>query len=120
MKFLLPFLLVFLIAACDDDKKLPDGYKLISIDGNSYFVYMPEKYIGDKTSQREAGKIVCVDLYKSGDYCDVYFWTNMEDIPKKFPIVNRKTMIGLFQMRDNKLRLRPLTNSDKENLEVLR
>jgi hypothetical protein len=114
MRFVLPFLLIFAIAACSEDKTLPEGFKLISIDGSSYFVHMDQKYVGDKTMQREVGKIVCVDMYNSGDYCDVYFWTNLEEIPRKFPIVNRKSMIGLFQMRDNKLRLKPLTNNDKD------
>jgi hypothetical protein len=117
MKKLLALFLVFIVSACSDEMpSLPDGYELISADGNSYFVYIDPDKIGNKSLQREVGRTICEDIVKTPEYCEVYFWNNKEEIPKKFPIINRKSIIGLYQMKGDKVKLKALTGGDSQGL----
>lgn len=118
MKILsLLFVLLFLASCSDDMPTLPKGYELISADGNSYFVYITPEAIGNKSEQRAVGKTICVDMFKTPEYCEVWFWSNKDEIPKKFPIINRKSIIGMYQMKGDKIKLKALSGSDNNIVE---
>jgi hypothetical protein len=111
----LSFSVITLVAACGDNlPKLPDGFELVAADGNSYFVYIAPENIGNKRIQREAGKILCEEIVKTPEYCEVWYWSNKSEIPKKLPIINRKTIIGLYQMKGDQIKLKALSGSGND------
>ncbi len=93
---------LFLLAACEDKGKLPEGYEIVNNDGASHFVYVSEEHLGDKTNQRDAARVICNDIFKQPNYCEVYFFDNKEDIPTKFPIMNRLKPIGTYEIKSGK------------------
>lgn len=113
-------MLLFLVACGDEMPSLPKGYELVSADGHSYFVYITPEALGNKSEQRLVGKTVCVDMFKTPDYCEVWFWSNREEIPKKFPIINRKSIIGMYQMKGDKVKLKALTGIDGQATDDLK
>lgn len=100
------------LTSCDKKREpLPTGFKLMASDGRSHFLFVEEYQIGDRVAQREAGRIVCTVFNNHGDYCEVYMWRVMSDIPKKLPIINRKTMIGKYEMKNGRVDLNPLRDN---------
>ena len=108
-RFLFSFLCLLLFAGCEDKKKLPDGFEIINSDGRSHFVYVDSSRLGDKVIQRETARRICKNIFVELDYCEVYYFDNKEDIPKKFPIMNRLRPIGTYELK-----------GDKEKFDVLR
>lgn len=72
------------------------------MDGRTHFVYVSEKFWGDRVEQKEAGRIICFKLYQHSDYCEVHFYSNKNDIPRKFPIINRTESIGVYEIKNGK------------------
>jgi hypothetical protein len=108
--FILLLFPIFL-AACSDDSKLPDGFEHISKDGRSHFVYVHEEYLGDKLAQRMAGRIICKNMFKEEDYCEVYYFDSKEKIPTQFPIMNRIRPVGTFEIKNGKEIFKVLSES---------
>lgn len=101
-----------ILISCDKKREpLPTGFQLIASDGRSHFLFVEEYQIGDRVAQREAGRIVCTVFNQHDDYCEVYMWRVKSDIPKKMPIINRKTMIGKYEMKDGRTELNPLRDN---------
>lgn len=109
MKFIVSFLAIIFLVSCEEKKgKLPDGYELIGRDGRAHFAYVAKEHFGNKVLQREAGKTVCTEIYNHGDYCEVYMWSVKTDVPTKFPIINRTTIIGKFELKGDYMKLKPI------------
>jgi hypothetical protein len=117
------FLFIFLVSSCEEDKDtLPDGFKIISIDGASYFVLVDEEFWGDRQTQRLVGNSLCKKIYSSTNYCEVYFFASLSDIPKTFPIINRLEPMGIYSIKNKKNRLSALparNGNNKKNTVIL-
>lgn len=94
--------------SCEERNTLDEGYEWISNEGRAHFIWVGEEHLGDKVSQRNAGRIICTKMFQHGDYCEVYMWSDKEDVPKGFPLINRRTMIGKFEMKNGEVKLNPL------------
>lgn len=102
MRLVIKIVLILLLTACEDDDKeeiLPKGFWRISQDGNSYFVLVDKEHWGDMILQRSVGMKVCKNTYRTSNYCEVYFFSNREDVPEKFPIMNRSDPMGVYAMK---------------------
>lgn len=109
MKYLLSLFTILTLSSCGDDgATLPEGIEWIARDGRTHFVFVDEQYNGDKVAQRKAGKTVCTRMFKHEDYCEVYMWSKRADIPRKLPLINRKTIIGKFSMKGEDIKLKAL------------
>ena len=82
-------------------------YEWVANDGRAHFIYVDEMHHGDKISQRQAGKVICTKMFKHSDYCEVYMWTKREDVPTKFPLINRRTIIGKYEMKKRRNEIKP-------------
>ena len=103
MQKVLTLVLIFIFfAACKNDGKLPKGFELVSQDSSSYFLHMEKKYMGNRVKQREVGRIICKQMFKKLNYCEVYFFNDKSKIPNKFPIVNRIDPIGKYEFKSGK------------------
>ena len=106
---------IFVLVSCDGGKgKLPQGFELVANEGRIHFMYVAEYQLGDRVAQREAGRIVCTEIFKQGDYCEIYMWSKKEDIPKSLPIINRRTMVGFYEMKKGVVKLKPLREQNYE------
>jgi Tfp pilus assembly protein PilP len=117
MKKSLVLIALLVLVGCEKKSQLPSGFELIGTDGNAHFVYVAPENYGEKVRQREAGRIICTEIFDNKDYCEVYYWKEKKDVPVKFPIVNRKTLIGLYKMKGEQITLKALTG-DKVPGEV--
>jgi hypothetical protein len=119
--FLKIFFIILLTTSCEGDKdKLPVGFELISSDGGSHFVYVRGALLGDRISQREAGRIICNGIFNTPNYCEVYYFQNKAEVPKKFPIMNKINPFGLFEMKNGKEKFKLLYGQDGEEARVFR
>jgi len=91
---------------------LPEGFEMVTSDGESHFMLVDEKHWGDRLQQRMVGAKVCSSMFKDNNYCEVYYFANKEDIPATFPIVNRLYPIGVFEMKYGHKSLKTLTGND--------
>ncbi len=116
MKIYLNFLLLLLLTSCNEDlsKPLPEGFTVVSKDGNAHFVLVSQKYWGDRYTQRAVGTRICSQIYKASNYCEVYFFANKDDIPRHFPIINRTEPMGIYAMKSGKRTLKSLPSAEKE------
>lgn len=109
MKYILSLFVVLFLVSCDEKMEtLDEGFEWIGNEGRSHFMYVAKSHYGDKVAQREAGKIVCTHMFKHEDYCEIYMWSTREDVPTSLPIINRRTMIGKFRMKNGEMILKPL------------
>lgn len=99
--FTFVFLAFIFLTACEKNQefKLPNGFEVVSRDGNSFFVWIDENTRGDKMLQRMVGKKICDSLINTKDYCEVYYFANKGDIPTKFPIINRVDSMGYYEKK---------------------
>jgi hypothetical protein len=104
------FFILAILVSCDGNKtSLPEGYELIATDGRTHFVHIDEDKLEDRIVQREVGKKICTELFNHEDYCEVYMWTDRAEIPTKLPIINRRSMIGVYEMKNGNVKHKPLT-----------
>ncbi len=110
------FFLVILISGCkfgdaekEDNPDAQEGFQIISNDGNAHFLYLDEKYWGDKMKQIVVGQRLCTNVFKQKDYCEVYYFSSKTDIPTKFPILGRLNPVGVYESKygDRRLKLLP-------------
>lgn len=105
------FLSVLLLVSCDEKKevKLPPGFDLISQDGSSYFILVNRKNWGNKVEQRYVGREICNILEDDEpEYCEVYYFSELSDIPRKFPIMNRTSAMGKYEQKYGKKKVKYL------------
>jgi sarcosine oxidase delta subunit len=109
MRYLIIIAVILVFSACEKEKgKLPEGFEWVGRDGRTHFAYVHKEYIGDKIFQREAGRIVCGEMFQHQDYCEIFMWSNRNSIPKRLPVINRKEIIGIFEMKGETLKLKAL------------
>ncbi len=112
MRYLLTlFLLVFVVSCDEGAAKIPTGYEHVSKDRRSHFIYVKPDKIGEKVNQREAGRIICTEVFQESDYCEVYYFSRKEEVPTKFPIMNRIRPIGYYEIKNGKEKFKVLTES---------
>ena len=110
-KIILLYVIAFTLSACEGEKGvLPDGFELVGRDGRTHFAFLSEEHLGDRIFQREAGRVVCGEIFQHQDYCEVLMWSDKKDIPKSLPVINRTKVIGVFEMKDNEVQLKALRN----------
>lgn len=114
-------LMVLAVTACEKKVEVPPGFEVVHSNGFAFFVYVSdETAVNDRLQQRRAGKAIC-ELNHNDDYCDVYMWSVRDDIPKKLPILNKDTIVGLYTIRNGRADLRALWDNkltDKEWYEL--
>lgn len=113
IKKLLVIILAFFTFSCEEKVQLPTGFEHVSVDGRSHFVYVSPEYMGEKVSQREAGRTICTKIYLESDYCEVYYFSKRSEVPTKFPIINRLNPIGYFEVKGGKEKFKVLTPGEK-------
>jgi hypothetical protein len=119
-KFLFYIFLCLAVVACDEDEgelSLRKGFELVSKDRNSYFVLVPQKYQGQRSLQRQKGQKICKYFGQDDGYCEVLFFSNKEDIPKKFPILERKSPMGKYKVAYGDIGIKYLPTPDYEESE---
>lgn len=119
MRILISIFMIMFLSSCRDDiPKLPIGFEHISKDGRSHFVYVHEEYLGERVTQRETGRTICSGIFKESDYCEVYYFAERDEVPTKFPIMNRVHPIGLYEIKSGKERFRALSERDNVIIET--
>lgn len=116
MKNFLSILLLLIVTSCDEaEKPLPEGFEIVSRDMNAFFVFVKKENWGDRVQQRITGSQICHEAYKNDQYCEVYFFANRNDIPQKFPIMNRTDPMGMYAMKYGKNTLKALPAADEDS-----
>lgn len=98
---------VLLLVSCSEKDSIPEGFERLGGDKNAHFVYVHEKYLGDKIQQRAAGKAIC-GKYGHEDYCEVYMWKDKDKVQLQLPIHKGVTSIGMYSQKNGRVRLRVL------------
>jgi hypothetical protein len=108
-KTILSFLSLLLFAACEDPKKLPEGYEIVRSDNRHHFVFISDTdLLGNKVSQRETARKICKVIFEQLDYCEVFYFKNKSDIPTQFPIMNRVNALGTYELKGQEEKFRVL------------
>lgn len=113
---------MFVLSACKEEKKaiLPSGVEEISSDGPAHFILLDEVYWGDRSAQIRIGKLICTKFHIGPkSYCEVYYFANEDDIPEKFPIINRKSGLGYFTIKNGKSKIKTLPIPDEDSANVI-
>ena len=111
------FLCLMVISCRDDMALIPAGFEHISKDRNSHFIYVHPEFLGERVKQRETGRVICKEVFKEIDYCEIYFFKNKEEVPMKFPIMNRIHPIGYYEFKNGKEKFKALTEDDLATFE---
>lgn len=105
-------ILCLLLTSCEEENRFTPGidYEWIAVDGRSHFIYVSEEVVNNKVLQREIGRMICTQKFIHDDYCEVLMWSNRRDVAKKFPIINRQTLIGWYKLKSDEVTLSPLVS----------
>ncbi len=99
-KVLAIFFISLALNACEEENELSlkKGFDIISKDRNTYFVVVGEDYLGDRYAQRQEGYKICDHFKREEGYCEVLFFSSRNEIPTKFPIINRTYPMGKYKV----------------------
>ncbi len=89
--FFTMFLCILLLSSCGDSKKtlnLPEGFELVRHFGNIFFIHVSPPILGDKKEQKKAARHICKEM--TTEFCEIYMWGNLEDVPQALPIRGNK------------------------------
>lgn len=100
--------LVMMLSACgEENKEASPGFERIGGEANVHFVYLDESLYGRdknnvdmKSLQMQDSRRLC-QKYRNRD-CDVYIWTNRDEVAASLPLRQRDAKVGWFAMRSGR------------------